>query len=72
LVDSISHAISERAEILDSASDKLGAIRRELRTAHDRLMTRLQRMVSDPKNTPMLQEALITQRDGRWVIPLRA
>jgi DNA mismatch repair protein MutS2 len=72
LVDAITRAISERAEILDSASAKLGSIRRELRIAHDRLMTRLQRMVSDPKNAPLLQETLITQRDGRWVIPLRA
>ena len=72
LVDSITRAISERGEILDSASDKLNTIRRELRIAHDRLMSRLQRMVNDPKNAPLLQEALITQRDGRWVIPLRA
>src|SRR5512135_2324059 len=48
IVDGITRAISERAEILDSASDALAAIRRNLRIAHDRLMTKLQRMVSDP------------------------
>jgi DNA mismatch repair protein MutS2 len=72
LIDSISKALSERGEILDSASEKLGNIRRELRIVHDRLLARLQRMVGDPKNTPYLQEALITQRDGRYVLPLRA
>ncbi len=72
LVDGISRAISERGEILDSASDALAAIRRDLRIAHDRLMTKLQRMVSDPHTSPYLQEALITQRDGRYVLPLRA
>jgi DNA mismatch repair protein MutS2 len=72
LVDGITHAISERGEILDSASDKLAATRRDLRIAHDRLMTKLQRMVSDPHTSPYLQEALITQRDGRYVLPLRA
>jgi DNA mismatch repair protein MutS2 len=72
LVDAITRAISERGEILDSASDKLGSIRHDLRIAHDRLLTRLQRMVTDPKMTPFLQEALITQRDGRYVLPLRA
>jgi DNA mismatch repair protein MutS2 len=72
LVDGITHAISERGEILDSASDALAAIRRNLRIAHDRLMTKLQRMVSDPHTSPYLQEALITQRDGRYVLPLRA
>jgi len=72
LIDAISRAISDRGDILDSASEKLSSIRRDLRIAHDRLMTRLQRMVSDPKNTPYLQEALVTQRDGRYVLPLRA
>ena len=72
LIDAISRAISERAEILDSASDKLASIRRDLRIVHDRLLTKMQRMVGDPRNAPYLQEALITQRDGRYVIPLRA
>lgn len=72
LIDAITRAISERGEILDSASEKLAHIRRDMRIAHDRLMTKLQRMISDPKNAPLLQEALITQRDGRYVIPLRA
>jgi DNA mismatch repair protein MutS2 len=72
LIDAITHAISDHGDILDSASPRLGEIRRELHVVHDRLLSRLQRMVSDPKNTPYLQEALITQRDGRYVLPLRA
>ncbi len=72
LVDAITRAISDRGEILDSASARLAAIRHDLRIAYDRLMSRLQRLVSDPHVTPYLQEALITQRDGRYVIPLRA
>ena len=72
LVDAITRAISDRGEVLDSASDKLGNIRRDMRIAYDRLMSKLQRIVADPKNTPMLQDAIITQRDGRYVIPLRA
>ncbi len=72
LVDGITRAISERGEILDSASEALAMIRRDLRVAHDRLMTKLQRIVSDPHTSPYLQETLITQRDGRYVLPLRA
>jgi len=72
VVDGITRAISERAEILDSASEKLGTIRRQLRITHDRLLTKMQRMVSDPRTAMYLQEALITQRDGRYVLPLRA
>ncbi len=72
IVDGITRAISERGEIMDSASDRLAVIRRELRIAHERLMSRLERMVNDPKNAPMLQEAIITQRNGRYVLPLRS
>jgi DNA mismatch repair protein MutS2 len=72
LIDAISQAISERGELLDSASVKLGTIRRDLRIVHGRLLDKMQRIVSDPKNAPFLQENLVTQRDGRYVLPLRA
>ncbi|MEW5870575.1 MAG: endonuclease MutS2 [Chloroflexota bacterium] len=72
IIDAVTRAISDRGEILDSASDKLGTIRRDLRIVHDRLLTKLQKMVGDQRNAQFLQEALITQRDGRYVLPLRA
>jgi DNA mismatch repair protein MutS2 len=72
LVDAITRTISDRGEVLDSASPKLASIRSQIRIAHDRLMTKLQRYVTDSKTAGMLQEAIITQRDGRYVIPLRA
>jgi DNA mismatch repair protein MutS2 len=72
LVDSITRILSDRGEILDSASPKLGDIRRNLRIAQDRLMSRLQKYVTDSKTVSMLQEPIITMRDGRYVIPLRA
>ena len=70
LVDSISRVLSDRGEVLDSASPKLGTLRREIKIAHDRLMSRLQRYLTESANK--LQEPIITQRDGRYVIPLRA
>ncbi len=72
LVEAISVTLDERGEVLDSASEQLMTIRRELRLAHDRLLQKLQRIISDPKNAPYLQEPIITQRDGRYVIPLKA
>jgi dsDNA-specific endonuclease/ATPase MutS2 len=72
LVDAISRVLSERGEVLDSASPKLGSIRREKKISHDRMMSKLQKYITDSKTTPMLQEAIITQRDGRYVIPLRS
>ncbi|HJQ15109.1 MAG TPA: hypothetical protein VJ830_10210, partial [Anaerolineales bacterium] len=70
LVDAISRVLSERGEVLDSASPKLSTLRREIKIAHDRLMSRLQRYLTESANK--LQEPIITQRDGRYVIPLRA
>ncbi len=72
IVDAISRTISDRGDVLDSASPKLAAIRKELRIAHERLMSRLQRYITDSSTVPMLQDTLITQREGRYVIPLRA
>ncbi len=70
LVDAISSTISEKGDVLDSASSKLASIRSERRVTHSRLMTKLQKIVSN--NASILQEALITQRDGRHVVPLQA
>lgn len=72
IVDAITRVLSDRGEVLDSASVKLADIRRKLKIAHDRLMTRLQKYVTDSKTVSMLQDSIITQRDGRYVIPLRA
>jgi DNA mismatch repair protein MutS2 len=70
IVDAITRILSERGEVLDSASPKLATLRREIKVAHDRLMSRLQKYLTDSANK--LQEPIITQRDGRYVIPLRA
>ena len=70
IVDAISRVLSDRGEVLDSASPKLGTLRREIKIAHDRLMSRLQRYLTE--SASKLQEPIITQRDGRYVIPLRA
>ena len=72
IVDLISRCISERGEVLDSASERLAQVRRDLKISHDRLLGKLERILNDPHHSPMLQESIITQRDGRYVIPLRS
>lgn len=72
IVELITRTISDRGEVQDSASPKLASIRSEIKVAHERLLSRLQKMISDSNVSPMLQEGLITQRNGRYVIPLRA
>ncbi|MEB2333659.1 MAG: endonuclease MutS2 [Anaerolineaceae bacterium] len=70
IVDAITRILSDRGEVLDSASPKLADLRREIKIAHGRLMSRLQKYLTESANK--LQEPIITQRDGRYVIPLRA
>jgi DNA mismatch repair protein MutS2 len=72
LVEALEQTFSERGEILDSASPALRRIRNEMRTAQGRLMDRLNSMVSSSENRTALQEALVTMRNGRYVIPVRA
>lgn len=68
----IERCISEHGEVLDRASPALSRIRSELRVAYDRLMDKLNRIVANPNYASHLQEAYVTQRDGRYVIPVRA
>jgi len=53
-VDMISKTISDRGEVLDTASDALGRIRSELKITFDRLMARLQKYITDPSTVKML------------------
>jgi DNA mismatch repair protein MutS2 len=72
LVDAITRVLDDHGEVRDEASPRLAEIRQGLRAARDRLLEKLDRLVHDPKLAPMLQEPIVTQRDGRFVIPLRA
>lgn len=66
----LARSIGPRGEILDTASPELAAIRRQLKEAHDRLLERLRRLVAERQDA--VQEAYITVREGRYVIPVRA
>ncbi len=72
LVNEIGQAIDERGEVKSSASPELARIRRELEVAHGRLMEKLNRLITSTHNSHYLQEPLVTQRAGRYVIPLKA
>ncbi|MEB2287176.1 MAG: endonuclease MutS2 [Anaerolineae bacterium] len=68
----IARVLDETGEILDSASPKLATVRREMRIAFDRLQDKLHNIINNTNNATYLQEKLITQRHGRYVIPLKA
>ena len=72
LETSIGRAIGPAGEVLDSASPALSRIRKDVRIAHGRLMDRLNRFVASGSSNPALQDAIVTSRDGRYVVPVRA
>jgi len=72
VIAEINRCLDERGSVRDDASPELARIRREARIAHDRIQDKLQSIIHSPQNLPFLQEPLITQREGRYVIPLKA
>ena len=72
LEDRIHGAILDEETIADSASAELGDIRRKMRIAASKGRQILQKIISSPSYAKVLQEALITQRDGRFVVPVKA
>ncbi len=72
LQNSIEKAVDDNAEIKDTASARLAIIRRGLKVAFDRLQNKLNRIVTSKANQDKLQEAIVTMRHGRYVIPLKA
>ena len=72
VVTEIGRCVNDRAEVVDGASAELGRIRSQLRIAQDRLLGTLDKLVHHADVKPHLQDALVTQRQGRYVIPVRA
>ncbi|HEX7102065.1 MAG TPA: endonuclease MutS2, partial [Nitrolancea sp.] len=72
LESDLARTIGSRGEILDSASPALGEIRRDVRISHRRLLDRLNRMIGDTGPNSAVQDPIVTMREGRYVIPVRA
>ncbi len=68
----IEHAISATAEVLDRASAALASARSELRAAQARLQQRLDALLRSPDLVRVLQDPIVTQRGGRYVVPVKA
>lgn len=68
----IGKAINGKGEVVDSASPTLQHLRRESRIVHDRLRSRLESLLNSQAGKGALQEPIITLRDGRYVVPVKA
>lgn len=58
--------------IADNASDKLAEIRRKIRVAGSRVRDALQKYVTSPSYTKYLQENIVTMRNSRYVLAVKA
>jgi len=68
----IARCISPGGEINDSASEKLASTRARLRAARQQLIEKLEEITRSKQAQRALQEPLITEREGRFVIPVKA
>src|SRR5688572_29801382 len=70
LRERIERSIDPSGEILDSASPALKSARRKMRVAQDRIRDRLNAMLRSPDLAGAIGDAIVTQRAGRYVIPV--
>ena len=69
--DKIYYSIKNEEDLNDDASVELRNIRRKITSASVNIRERLDRIIKSPNNAKFLQEAIITQRDGRFVVPVK-
>lgn len=72
LEEKITNAILAEDEISDKASPALSDIRRKIRTASSKARETLDKIVRSSTFSKYLQDKVITQRDGRFVVPVKA
>ena len=67
----IGKCLSPTGEILDAASVRLADVRGSIRDTRRQLQERLSVIVKSKRGQEMLQEQLVTERNGRYVLPVR-
>ncbi len=71
ILNTLQKSLDREGNILDSASDELSAVRGRIRRLEGRIRKKLEEMVRDENISVFLQDDFITNRYGRWVIPVR-
>ncbi|MDD5922248.1 MAG: endonuclease MutS2 [Eubacteriales bacterium] len=68
----IDRCIVSEDEMADDASRELRRIRGDIRKESAAIRTRLERIIGSSTNRLYLQDAIVTMRDGRYVIPVKS
>jgi len=71
ILEPLAASIDHDGSIMDSASPQLREIRRGKRSLAARIRKKIEEIVRDNNIEIFLQDEFITQRSGRWVIPVR-
>ncbi len=72
LCDEIRRCILSEDEIADDASSTLHSIRRSMRGMNDKIRAQMNSMISNTTTRSYLQDTVITMRDGRYCLPVKA
>lgn len=72
LEDLIITSIKSEDEMYDNASIKLAEIRRSISRESAKIKDKLNSVIKNNSKSKYLQEAIVTQRDGRYVVPVKA
>lgn len=72
LYDEIKRCILSEDEIADDASSTLRSIRRSMRSMNDKIRAQMNNMINNSTTRSYLQDAVITMRDGRYCLPVKA
>ncbi len=72
LEEKIFSCILSEEEVADAASSKLADIRRKIKNASARVRDQLDKLIHSASHQKHLQESIVTQRDGRYVVPVKA
>ena len=67
----IDRIIDEEGEIRDDATAELKKIRGQIQTLRFRIRDYLQDFIRSGHNQRVLQDAIVTERDGRYVVPVK-
>jgi len=68
----IEEAIGERGDVLDRACPALARIRKAAARAYEEARERCQAMLRSPTFARAVQDAIVTMREGRFVVPVKA
>lgn len=72
LAENIDRCILSEDEVSDNASPQLKNIRRSISRQNDAIKNRINNILNSADNKTYLQDSIVTMRDGRYVIPVKA